>query len=114
MPLSVHARKATGHILEKAMELFAVPMQSELGRWAEACEKGQVEKAIELFAGMSQGGWIPNVHAYNALITACEKCGNAKKGFELLDEMRQRGLSPDEITYSTLHRTCMQTKCSFL
>ena len=91
-----------GHIHEKAKELLTAHTQSELGRWAEACEKGQVEKAIELFAEM---GRTPNVQTYNALIIACEEDRNKKKGMELLDEMRQLGLTPNEITYNSLTRS---------
>ena len=70
-----------------------------------ACEKGQVEKAIELHSDLAI--WAEAVITYNARIMECARCGKVETALELLEEMQQRGLAPDVITYIALISACI-------
>ena len=81
-------------ISEGEVELL-VEMQQEV---ISACEKGEVEKALGLFAGLQQSGLVPNVDFYTALIRACDK-GNKAERAELLSEVQQIGLTCGNLSH---------------
>ena len=51
-------------------------------------------------------GLTLNAVVYNPLLVACEASGQLDAALELLAEMRERGISQDAYTYSTLISCC--------
>ena len=67
----------------KAMAPHAVLQQRAI---ISACEKGQADKAIELFIDMQVNGLELMLSTYAALLSACEKGHRAEKAMELFDD----------------------------
>ena len=44
----------------------------------------------------------PNDVTYNSLIDACVRCNRLNSAWQLLSEMQQNNIVPDNFTYSTL------------
>ena len=44
----------------------------------------------------------PTIYTYTNLINACVRCFETGKAEELLVEMKQRGVAPNEVTYTAL------------
>jgi len=44
----------------------------------------------------------PNDVTFNSLIDCCVRSGNTSKAWQLLEEMNEVGVAPDNFTYSTL------------
>jgi len=55
---------------------------------------------------MRAAGIIPDVITYSALISACEKGGQAELALKIFDDMRADGIIPNVITYSALISAC--------
>merc|ERR1719221_1623153 len=55
---------------------------------------------------MQQYGLIPNLFAYNTLISVCEKAGRVEQALQLFEDMRQTNVLPDSSTYLCLIRAC--------
>ena len=53
---------------------------------------------------------LPNVIAYSALVSACEKGNQPDQALELFLMMTQDGVPPNVITYSALISTCEKGK----
>merc|ERR1719235_2061254 len=51
---------------------------------------------------MHQNKVSPSITTYNALIDACARNGNVEKITQLVEDMKERGLKPNLITYSTV------------
>jgi pentatricopeptide repeat protein len=83
---------------------------SRLGRHVDDCGL-----ALELFDDVCQRvrdgvtDARPDVGAFNAALNACATLGFAAKGEELLRELDEFGLEPDEITFNTLIK--LYAKC---
>lgn len=85
---------------------------SRLGKHVDDCPL-----ALELFDEVcarvrdeeSQGLARPDTGAFNAALNACATLGYASKGEELIRELENFGLEPDEITFNTLIK--LYAKC---
>eukprot|EP00546_Thalassionema_frauenfeldii_P014503 CAMPEP_0178921454 /NCGR_PEP_ID=MMETSP0786-20121207/15570_1 /TAXON_ID=186022 /ORGANISM="Thalassionema frauenfeldii, Strain CCMP 1798" /LENGTH=997 /DNA_ID=CAMNT_0020595635 /DNA_START=288 /DNA_END=3278 /DNA_ORIENTATION=+ len=60
------------------------------------------DKAFEIFNDMKSGGIAANKYTYTSLIKSCQSTLDME---ELLYEMKEKGISPDIVTYNTMIRT---------
>ena len=104
---------------ERALELLSEMQEHGLepdvisySATISACEKGgEWRRALELFNEMRRRRpeIEPNSFIYNAMISACEKARGGAEwqcAIELLDEMTERGIEPDVISYSAAISAC--------
>ena len=59
-----------------------------------------------IFVAMKQQRLVPDVIAYSALISACEKAKQFKMALEIFAAMKQQVVVPNVITYSALISSC--------
>ncbi|KAL3626631.1 hypothetical protein CASFOL_030180 [Castilleja foliolosa] len=71
------------------------------------CRYGEMGEARDLVSK-----FIPSVPVYNALISGYCREGKIRDGFELFDEMTERGIRPNVRTYTTILNCLMQSKYS--
>lgn len=73
-----------------------------------ACARGgMIEEAISLLTEMeTEMGSPPDVAAYSAAIGGCAEAGEYIQAFDLLKKMKQNGVEPNVITYSTVISAC--------
>ncbi|KAL0918255.1 hypothetical protein M5K25_010254 [Dendrobium thyrsiflorum] len=67
-----------------------------------AAELGKTEHAELIFFSSNP----PHILQWNALIRGCFQSGQHKKALNLFNEMLQRGLTPNEFTYSDIFASC--------
>eukprot|EP00961_Rhodomonas_salina_P031663 426753-Rhodomonas_salina.1 len=66
-------------------------------------QAGEIESAIALMKQMEEKiGEAPNVRTYNALLRGCLRHGDTDAGDGLYEEMKKRGLDPDESTLDVM------------
>jgi pentatricopeptide repeat protein len=51
----------------------------------------------------------PNPFVYNALLSACKRCGQYEQSIRLLNDMEKYGVNPDELGFRLLIGACVQT-----
>lgn len=99
------------HNLEKAEEVFASMEEDQaiintiiLSTMIKGYSKAhKLDKALALYEKMKLSPNIePNNVTYNSLIDCCVRCGDVDKASALFDEMKERHVQPDLITFSTL------------
>ncbi|KAK6934134.1 Pentatricopeptide repeat [Dillenia turbinata] len=67
---------------------------------------GEFDKIKKIFVGISQFA-NPDVCTYNIMINACCRFGRLVDGWKVIDEMRERGIHPNVVTFGTLiHWLC--------
>lgn len=57
----------------------------------------QLERAIEIYGGMVEGGVMPSKEVYTSLVHACSKDGDVAKALAIYADMRAAGIMPDEV-----------------
>eukprot|EP00887_Chlorella_sp_A99_P007440 scaffold2.g7440.t1 len=62
---------------------------------------GRLGDAVAVYRLMLQDGVLPRLPTFNALMAACIRTGHDEMGFAVLEAMRQMGVAPDIISYST-------------
>ncbi|CAN0347745.1 unnamed protein product [Laminaria digitata] len=72
-----------------------------MGRWREC---------IVTLDKMRSSGLLPQVVAYNSVITACGRGGEWQRGLAVLQQMSSRGAKPDLITFNAAMTACAQSK----
>ncbi|CAI0423792.1 unnamed protein product [Linum tenue] len=72
------------------------------------CRVGRSDEAMELMNEALGMELQPTAVSFNALFHGYNKEGRPLKGIKLLQQMEQRGLSPDYVCYSTLLRVAHQ------
>ncbi|CAN1129284.1 Pentatricopeptide repeat-containing protein At4g26680, mitochondrial [Linum perenne] len=77
-------------------------------------KSGRLDKAVELFAEMENGGVGPNVASYNVLIAGYCKKGLLSSSMKLKSSMERKknnGLQQNVVTFNTLiHELCKEGK----
>lgn len=63
------------------------------------------KKSFEVFDEFKQH-YEPSIVEYNLLIQVCALSGNIDKAFELFEEVKKKGLKPEQQTYGVLIRAC--------
>jgi len=74
-----------------------------------ACARGgRAGKAMELFGAARDMGLKLDVYIYTTAMDACAKGGGTrwKKALSLMDEMRDEGIEPNEVTYGVAVMAC--------
>lgn len=75
-----------------------------------ACARGrQAGKAMELFRVVKDMDMKLDVYVYTTAMDACAKAGGGRhwrKALSLLDEMKEEGISPNEVTYGVAVTAC--------
>ncbi|XP_074561070.1 pentatricopeptide repeat-containing protein At3g09650, chloroplastic [Curcuma longa] len=67
------------------------------------CQQLQLDKAKELIGEISeQAGIEPNVVSYNILIDGCILIDDSAGALAYFNEMRERGIAPSKVSYTTL------------
>ncbi|EFN59084.1 hypothetical protein CHLNCDRAFT_137845 [Chlorella variabilis] len=68
---------------------------------------GDWEAGWAVFLAMRQAGLTPSTISYNALISACERCGQPDRALEVFASMQRRGQAPpNAVTFNTLISAC--------
>jgi len=77
-----------------------------------ACGKaGQIDQAVEVFELLRRDPSLnPNEQTYNSLIYALGMAGRPNEAFSMFEEMKNAGLKPDAVTYSSLSSICLRYK----
>lgn len=66
----------------------------------------RLSDALSFLEEMKAQGFRPDVSCYNAIVSACARCGEPEKAFSVVSEMRGAGLRPNTRTYSSLLNAC--------
>jgi pentatricopeptide repeat domain-containing protein 1 len=60
-------------------------------------QNGMYDEPLALLSEMQDKGLKLNVICYSAAIDACARGGQWKKGLQLLEDMRLRGIAPNQV-----------------
>ncbi|CAI9753592.1 unnamed protein product [Fraxinus pennsylvanica] len=69
-------------------------------------KSSKIERAKELFGGLSKKGLTLNEVTYATMIDGCCKSRNIDESFILLEEMTSKGVLPDDFVYNALVNGC--------
>ena len=75
----------------------------------DATRKRQLANAFKVYESLIQSSQKPDAFVFGALINACRKCGQPKKGLSLLSEMKQHPIRYDDFCFGSLVSACMET-----
>ncbi|PKI74837.1 hypothetical protein CRG98_004609 [Punica granatum] len=67
-------------------------------------------KALEIYRGIAEQSMRTNVYICNAVLSCLVRNGKFDSSIKVFREMKQDGLVPDVVTYSTLLSGCMKVK----
>ncbi|CAN6543198.1 unnamed protein product [Malus baccata var. baccata] len=67
-------------------------------------------KALEIYNNIQDESTKKNVHICNSVLGSLIRSGKFDVSFKLFDQMKQNGLTPDAVTYSTLLAGCSKLK----
>eukprot|EP00210_Caulerpa_lentillifera_P003343 g3190.t1 len=72
---------------------------------------GNALRVFELFEDLKSEGIIPNQKTFNTIINACAINGDVRKALFFLDRMKHMYfLEPDEVTYGSMLKVCVEAK----
>ncbi|XP_072168356.1 pentatricopeptide repeat-containing protein 1, mitochondrial-like [Diadema setosum] len=73
--------------------------------------EGKLPEAIEMLevTMLKEAKVFPTEFNYNVLIGACGRAGYTDKAFKLFNRMKERGLQPSSVTYTSLFNACSQS-----
>ncbi|XP_004303385.1 PREDICTED: putative pentatricopeptide repeat-containing protein At5g06400, mitochondrial [Fragaria vesca subsp. vesca] len=64
--------------------------------------KNDVSRALDLFHGMKESGYLPTTSTYTELMQHLFNMNEHQKGCELYDEMLERGVEPDSVAVTAI------------
>lgn len=67
---------------------------------------GDRKKALSMFADMISLGFLPSLRSFHGLIIAHGKGGKIDDAFSILDKIKEAGLQPSAVTFTTLLMSC--------
>ena len=72
------------------------------------CKHGKGEELVEVFQLLSM-----NLDSYNVMVSYLCKVGRVKEAYQVLQEMKKKGLGPDVSSYNYLLEACcaLQNGC---
>ncbi|XP_052204206.1 pentatricopeptide repeat-containing protein At1g10910, chloroplastic isoform X2 [Diospyros lotus] len=86
----------------------------KLSRWQELSQfvgKGpNPAKALEVYSNIKDGSMRNSVSICNSILSCLVQNGKFTSSIRLFDQMKQDGLRPDVVTYSTLLAGCIRAK----
>merc|ERR1719217_692018 len=65
-----------------------------------------MDQVPSLLGAMAKAGTTPDLVTYSSLVKGYALAGDVRRGFQVLDEMKDTGLQPDEIMYNSLLEGC--------
>lgn len=65
-------------------------------------QKKDLGAALKAFARLERRGLKPTVHTYSSMVNACVRCGECARAEQFVEQMRARGVPPNEVTYTAL------------
>eukprot|EP00210_Caulerpa_lentillifera_P003363 g3207.t1 len=72
---------------------------------------GNAQRVFVLFKGLESEGIIPTQKTFNTIINACAINGDVRKALFFLDRMKHMySLEPDEVTYGSMLKVCVEAK----
>lgn len=98
------------NLILRCMQEHSIPITEQMMRDVlQACIKGKRPDVLECHIGrMEHCGLIRQVETYNVIMNACASLGKAPEAEMWLQEMREKGIEPDLVTYSTLCKALAQ------